>query len=389
MIAYRLYANEFQRAAAVVTASSSDPAFPLAWLRDQLRSKKWRSKLGYNVNAGFNNKLDFKEAGVARVATLTAANYPTPALFAAQVQLSMNAAPGAVNTYVVTYDAATHKFTIARSTGAAALILPTATGANLAVSAYADLGFPYQADMSGLTTYTGTTTSYHSREWIKFDYSRDNSTPYATGGVGLVLDHNLGAYTGNPQTGSLVTVQANTTDAWSAPVLSEPLVHTYSNQSAVAAKLFSAPASEPYWRILIDDVKNPDGFSEIGIAALDTGIPTTVGYSINLSNDPEELSAVDVAIQGAHYQDSRPIRNVWSLEWEEIGDADRTILENWAAATPKGECFFFVFDSTNPSLLYLNTIYCFRASNLRRQYIGPAPSGGYWTLSVTIAEALG
>lgn len=372
-IARLLYENIFTDPSAILTASSIDPAFPIAWLRDQLPSKRWRSKLGYNVTA-FNNKLDFSEAGVARVATLTIGNYPTPALFAAQVQLAMNAAPGAVNTYVVTY--AGIQFTITRSTGAAALALPFATGANLATSAHPDLGYA-TTDISGLTSYPAPYASRHSREWIKADYGLGSQVGEGTSAV--VVGHNL-TFGGQTR----ITLQGNATDVWSAPTVSQVLTYN----ADIAIKLHTAQFSFPvrYWRFLIEDVENADGFSEVGVAYVGNHAEPSVGYSINLSNDPEELSVVDVAIQGAHYQDQRPIRDVWSLEWEEIGETDRALLELWAEATPKGKSFFFAFDR---ALAPLETIYCFRASNLRRQYIGPAPGGGYWTLSVTLAVALG
>jgi hypothetical protein len=376
-----LYDNVFIHPTAILTASSIDPAFPIAWLRDQLRSKTWRSKLGYNVTA-FNNKLDFKEAGVARVATLTVANYPTSALYAAQVQLAMNAAPGAVNTYVVTYDATTHLFTITRNTGAAAVILPFLTGANFGVSAHPDLGY-LNLDFSGLTSYVAHFTSYHTREWIKADFGVGSTVGGGTSGV--VLNHNLLA-----TSESQITLQGNATDVWSAPTVSQLLEKDalHDPPQGVVAHYHTSQLSFPlrYWRFLIEDVGNADAFSEIGIAYFGQSFEPTVGYSINLANNPDELSAVDVAIQGAHYQDVRPMRNVWSLEWEEITEVDRAILEAWAEATPRGKNFFFAFNRASDPL---DTIYCYRADALRRQYIGPAPSGGYWTLSVTLAEALG
>lgn len=371
---YLPYPNLFQRAGTILSASSTDPAFPVGWLRDQSPSKTWRSKSGYNVVAGFNDKLDFTEAGVARVATLTAANYATPALYAAQLQLAMNAAPGAVNTYVVTYDASVHKFTIARNAGAAALVLKFLTGANVATSAHIDIGFG-GADWSGFTTYLAGSASYHTREWIQVDLI----TPLAVS-LGAIVNCNLAI-----AAASTLRLQGNATDVWTAPSENQLLTDNLVDGVGIGIKFFNSIALR-FWRFLISDVENADGFSEVGIAFAGTGTHTTVGYSINLSNDPEELSAVDVAIQGAHWQDQRPIRKVWSLEWEEIGDADVAVLDAWAAGNPRGKNCFFMFDAV---VSPLDTIYCYRASALRKQYIGPAPGGGYWTLSVQLAEVLG
>jgi hypothetical protein len=170
----------------IITASSQETSLPVAFLRDPLPTRKWRSKLGWNVVAGYNDKLDFTEAAVARVATITAGNYATGAAYATAVQTAMNAAPGHVNTYTVTYDPATKAFTITRSAGAAALVLTFQTGANevLNKGAHRDLGFT-DTDLSGVTQ-TGS-AAYHSREWVRFDFG---SAQAAT--VGIVHAHNMG-----------------------------------------------------------------------------------------------------------------------------------------------------------------------------------------------------
>lgn len=109
------------------------------------------------IVAGANDKLDFTEAGTARVATLAAASYSTGALLATQIQTAMNAAPGAVNTYTVSYNTTTKFFTIARATGTAAVGLTFGTGPNLATSVHPVIGFE-SVDLSGDTSYVGTLT---------------------------------------------------------------------------------------------------------------------------------------------------------------------------------------------------------------------------------------
>ncbi len=72
--------NRVMAAATVLTSSSEQPSAPKAWLKDQLRSKGLRWKLGWNIRAGETDKLDFTEgtSGDA-TGTLTAGNYATGA----------------------------------------------------------------------------------------------------------------------------------------------------------------------------------------------------------------------------------------------------------------------------------------------------------------------
>ncbi len=114
-------------------ASSQQSSFPVGAAKTSSQSSGWRSQIGWTVVAGFNDKLDFDEGGANRIATLTAGNYATGALFAAQVTTAMNAA-AVDNTYLVTYSTTTHKFTIARATGATAVSLEWATGASVVTS---------------------------------------------------------------------------------------------------------------------------------------------------------------------------------------------------------------------------------------------------------------
>jgi hypothetical protein len=75
-----------------------------------------------------------------------------------------------------------------------------------------------------------------------------------------------------------------------------------------------------------------------------------VSYAIGFSKKWEELSEVSVTPSGAHWQDERPRRPVWSLHWSEVLESDRAALAAAFAFVPKGKCFFFTFDAvTDPT----------------------------------------
>src|SRR4030042_1550463 len=161
-----LVTNRVMAPATTLSASSEQTSAPRAWLKDPLRSKTWRSKLGYNPHVLLSDQLPFLDAGVARLAQLTPGNFATPALYAAHVTTQMNAV-AVTNTYLCSYDAGATKFTIARATGAGTFGLPFATGATTR-STHPDLGFA-STDLTGSTTYTAGSVSFKSREFITAD----------------------------------------------------------------------------------------------------------------------------------------------------------------------------------------------------------------------------
>ena len=133
-------------------------------MNDPMKSMTWRTKIGWNIVAGFNDKIDFNLAG-AKVATLTAGNYATGTAMATQIQTALTTAYG-TGTWTVTYSSSTYKFTITHSTTAFTL-LPV-TGANATTTALTDLG--WAADTSSATTQTSTAAVYQSRAYIKVDF---------------------------------------------------------------------------------------------------------------------------------------------------------------------------------------------------------------------------
>lgn len=321
--------NRIMAAVAVLSASSEQASAPKVWIKDQLRSKGLRFKLGWNIRAGENDKLDFTEGTTGdATATLTAGNYATGADLATEIQTQMNTA-ATDNTYAVSYSSSTHKFTIARATGTASFGLEWATGANAATSVGLDIGFDTSADDAGLLSYEGDNAAYKSREWLKADLGSALSVA-----VGIVINHNLGA-------AGTIRLQGNATDVWTSPTVDQLLAGDAEIRIA-----YITEQSLRYWRLLIDDVaSNTAGYSEIGIWSSGPYTQPSVSYSIDFTLGWQQLSEVNVAISGAHFQDERAQRPVWSLVWGEIPDADRAALRTALKAVPRGKCFFFSFDA--------------------------------------------
>lgn len=351
--------NRVMAAGAILSASSAQATAPVAWLKDQLRSKSWRSKLGWNIVAGFNDKLDFSD-GTTREATIAVGNYSTPAAKAAAVQAAMNAVS---TTCIVTYSPS--KFTISR-TGTLSLLWQS--GANAAASVGKDLGFDVTSDDTGASSYTSDNPAYKSREWVKTNLGSALSVQ-----AGIVVSHNLGA-------AGTVTLQGNAIDAWSSPTVNQVL----SGDDQIRIAFLGSVQTLQWWRLLIDDVSsNVAGYTEVGIWYVGPYVQPSVSYAVGFGLDWEELSEISTTPSGAHTQDERPRRPVWSLLWSEIPEADRSILAAAFALAPKGRCWFLAFNAvTMPT----DTAYGFLMQGIGERLT----SGLYFDVPVPIfAGALG
>ena len=354
--------NRIQTPATVLTSSSSQAGQPVSRLKDQLRSKAWRSALGWTIVAGFNNKIDFNRGGV-KVATIAAGTYATGALLAAAIVTALEAAD-ATPAWEVDYNAGAgaYKFGIG---GDLAFTLLWSSGANTATACHKELGFAV-SDTASSTWFGGANAVYQSRHWVKADLV---TAAEVLGGI--VVNHNSGA-------GGTYTLQGNATDAWSSPTVNQTLAG-----DATIRIAFISTQTLRYWRLVIDDCGNALGYGEVGIWYAGPYTQPGVSYAIGLTKAWEELSEVTVAISGAHFQDEKARRPTWSLNWSEILEADRAILAAAFALVPAGRCFFFSFDAvTTPT----DTEYGFLVEGVSETLT----SGLYFDVALpTFAGALG
>jgi hypothetical protein len=362
MAARQLYTNRVAAATSTLTASSEQAGFPRRRVQDQARGLTWRSKLGWNIVAGRNDWLPFREGGAIKDAYIAAGNYPTRALYAAACSAAINAVVGLANTYAVT-----NALTFARYTGAATFGLVCNAGG---ASGWADTGHSTTAEKSGSDTYIADVTAEKSREWLTVDLGSALAVS-----AGVVLDHNLGS-------SGTITLQGHTVDTaagWASPDVSQVLA---SDATSMRRSAFFASASKRYWRLLINDVStNTAGYSELSLWWAGAYDDPSITYGVDYSKVPDQLSAVDVALSGAHYQDERAQQWVHQVSWLEVPDADRDKLLAWIAAAPSGKNTFLVLDPVNAPTVMLYG------------YFDGPPSvrmstNLYWTISCTFREAL-
>lgn len=359
-----LSTNLLHSSGSTLTASSSAATLPVSFLLDQLKSKPWRSGTGWDIVEGVNDRIDFTEGATPFVATIAPGNYSTGTLMSAAIKTAMEAA-GAF-TYTVTYSGATKKFTIA---GSSSYTIEWQTGADQLRSVGPDLGFTV-ADDTGGGPYTSDGGVYQSRHWVTLSLASEQLARHAA-----LINHNFSGT-------STVQIEASEDPSFG---LIETIIDTsvesgdmlIFNESAGDELLFT----DQYWRLVITDRINPDGFAEVGCWILGEPVTTSVRPSINYSKSRDELSAITQAIDGANHSDQRPSRHMHGLEWLSIEDADLAILEGVQEENPPGTNFLLLFNSEDPA----DVVYGFWAKGLDINLSAAV----YWNVSGTFIEALG
>ena len=357
-----LVTNRVQAAGATLTASSALTAAPVSWLKDQLRSKTWRSAVGWTIVAGKNDKIDFNRSGV-KVATIAPGTYATGALMAAAIVTALEAAD-ATPAWVADYNGGGGAFRFGIASNLAFTLL-WGSGANKETSCAEELGFAL-SDTSSATSFSGAIATYQSRHWLIADLGAA-----ALVQAGVVINHNSG-------TGGTYGLQGNSSNFFTRTA---PTVDSLSGDANIRIAFISRTFR--YWCLAINDCGNALGYGEVGIWYVGPYVQPTISYAVGLTKGWEELSGVATTPSGAHWQDERPRRPVWAIAWSQVPEADRATLAAAFALVPRGRCFFFAFDAvTTPT----NTEYGFLAEGVSEVLT----SGLYFDVPVPVfAGALG
>lgn len=376
-----LYGNEVMESEAVLTPSSEARHLPATNLQDQLRQKVWRSETGWTIETGVNDTIDFNRGGV-KVATVAAGTYATGAALAAAIVTALEAAD---STPVWGCDygvAAANKFRI-RDSGGAPLnsVLLFGTGANLATSIALDLGF-LAADTANVASHTADGVSYQSRHYLKINRS-DGETIDVTS-IAL-LDHNFSL-----ATGSELRMQGHGSDTWGAPATNVDITPISSNADPLVYLI--ALAQRAWWRLVINDVGNSAGYSELGILYLGTSQVPDINVDDSLADAVEDFSSLESGIDGTHFLDQHRRRDRWTLEWLAVDATTRDQLDAIFAANQVGRDLFLVWSAPLGTLGHVGgpadgetgATYGFFAAGVVKQYV-PVQ---YWTYAVPFHEAL-
>ncbi len=330
----------FRQATSILSASSEQSSNPVAHLKDQQRQKTLRSKVGYTVTED-NRRIDFDRSGV-KVATIALGYYPTQAEYAAAVVAALVAADGALTWAVDWGVAATDKFRI-RDAGGAPLNFDLLwnTGANKYRSAGYDLGYSDAADDTGNTTYTADRVSYQSRLFIRL---HDTDQSLGTIQAFAYMQHNFPA----AMLGlTSITVQRNTTDAWSSPAFSQ----AYTLIQGDPFYRYDNYGSGEFWRFVIYNVCDSSGFTEVGVISLAQYIEPTYCIAADLNAQEQPFTMTQDGIAGTRFHNVQPSRDAWSIGWKTLGPTPQLKVDAFFREIPVGQNFFFDFDTTGTSQL--------------------------------------
>ena len=297
-----------------ITASSSNPNFPVSNLKHEFRSKVWRSTGTFVVDAT-NNKINFKESSMGSELTATiASGIYTVATLKTEIKTKMEAV--SIDSFTVGFSEITGKWSITSS--GSYFTIYNDTGADASASLLKNsLGFP-NSDISGSLTYTGSSIAIHTKERLIFDLG---STEDITSVV-LLWPKMDGIKLSNT---AVLKIEANATNSWTSPAVSQTL--TIDNDYVIASHYFGTNQSYRYWSVTIVDPANPYLYVELGVVILgkeDMVQDPEIGFNFVVQDNSREQATQ----YGHRYVDEYPTLTALEFEYKYMDYDDVRLIEN-------------------------------------------------------------
>lgn len=296
-----------------LSASSSDPSFPVSNLSNILRSRVWRS-FGRFVIDSTNNKIDFLDvsAGSEITATLVDGEYSAEDLAThIGARMTQAAISEQGDSYTCTYSTSNGRWSI--ETDGSFLSLLFSTGTNTANSVASTIGFDGAADRTGDTSYTGPQIAIHTSERVTIDLGNTQ----AIDSFAMVFHPFVGWKFSDDAT---VKLQANAHPEWSSPSIDETL--SYDDRYNVITHFFTSDQSYRYWSIEIEDSSNPNLYVEIPTLILAKATELTQMPSIGFTTQLTDFSQKTRTAYGQVYVDQNPERRSITFPYTALGESD-------------------------------------------------------------------
>jgi hypothetical protein len=281
----------------------------------------------------------------------------------------MRAADGG-NAYTVTYSTSTKKFTIA---GTSTFELRWQSGTNAAVSAGKDLGYIVSSNDTGANSYLADNVAYHSREWLKIDCAVAQSAQFLAG-----LSSNVVVGVG------AMTMQANDTDAWTSPAQSQALTVN----ARLGAYFLSSAWTRRWWRLLIEDVANPEGYTQLAVVWAGPYLEPSRGLLPGYTDAVDDLSAVVTSTTGAVYQDKRGVRRAQRVNFSRLRTTEKQAFEQMQDYLGVGRPFFLSIDPQNLPADSTRYVFLTRPIDMQHQ-LGDGNPPERWDIGIEVLEAVG
>ena len=168
-------------------------------------------------------------------------------------------------------------------------------------------------------------------EWVKFDMGAAvNVTSF------FIRNHNLRIGAGT------LRIQASSDDVWAAPEMVVNQLITVTPD--IIEYTWSAAQSYRWWRILIDDAGNTDGYFRLGRVFLGTSVSPSRNYNWAYPItrlDPSELIESD---GGQVSVNTKTQYRQWVLDFRGLTDADHTALMTMYETVGRAVPYFISLD---------------------------------------------
>lgn len=165
----------------------------------------------------------------------------------------------------------------------------------------------------------------------------------ADAGTGLTIDPDSAFIAGvNLSDTAVVKIQGNATDVWTSPSVditmsrNEDVFYSYS-------ELFAAFR---YWRFVIEDPSNADGYLEVGRMWIGD-VTEAQGPHINFVEVRNNTSDITISITGQAYGDLNYIFKSWEMSYPYWDEIEKANIEIFADYVNKVRPFFVQFVDNN------------------------------------------
>lgn len=271
---------------ATITSTSEHLNFPDDNVTHRWHTRSWRSRYGagsgwgtFLITAASSDRLDFEETGgVNLAAILTPGTYTADSL-CTHLKAQMEAVGGSTYTWEYLDDTNRFKVTSNGAGGGGILNLEWVSGPNTARSVGDVLGHDMGAggDDGGALTYTAEYDRIHTREEVIFDLGSTQAIQ------AIAIKNN------NFQSDASVSIHGNPTNAWASPAVT----YTFGAiDNDLMVYFWASAQSYRWWKIIIEDVDNPDGYVEMGRVFLGGYFSPTRGFKEDYGDniiDPSDV----------------------------------------------------------------------------------------------------
>ena len=123
---------------------------------------------------------------------------------------------------------------------------------------------------------------------------------------------------------AVIKVQANPTNVWTTPAID--ITMTISNDFSIASHYFNTAQSYRYWRVLIEDATNPNGWVDLGVVFLGNSesiITIDNGFKVNYKDN----SKIITTDYGNEYVDEYPTTMVMTIPFSVLDYSDIELIQ--------------------------------------------------------------